>query len=74
MDDLFVVPEEMESGSHTLQVNGVGPDAEVVSVALGISVMETSNNTRLVVTLIGIAMLCALFIPLSLRRRLFERK
>jgi hypothetical protein len=74
IDELFEVPKEMSSGSHTLQVNGVGPDAEVVSVALGISVMETSNNTRLVVTLIGIAMLCALFIPLSLRRRLIVRR
>lgn len=72
IDELFEVPKEMSSGSHTLQVNGVGPNAEVVSVALGISVMETSNNTRLVVTLIGIAMLCALFIPLSLRRRFFR--
>jgi hypothetical protein len=71
IDELFEVPKEMSSGSHTLQVNSVGPDAEVVSVALGISVLETSNNTRLVVALIGIAMLCALFIPLSLRRRFF---
>jgi hypothetical protein len=74
MDDLFAVPKELESGSHTLQVNGVGPDAEVVSVAMGISVMETSNNTRLVVILIGLAMLCALFIPLSFRRRLFGNR
>ncbi|CAB4572170.1 unannotated protein [freshwater metagenome] len=69
INELFPVPEELESGSHTLQVNGVGPDAEVISVALGILVMETSDNTRLVVTLIGFAMLCALFVPLSFRRR-----
>jgi hypothetical protein len=69
VDGEFSIPAEIEAGSHTLQVNGVGPDSEVVSVALGIAVMEKTDNTRIVLGLIGAAILVAMFIPLGFRRR-----
>jgi hypothetical protein len=74
VDEMFPVPKEIKPGSHTLQVNGVGPNAEVVSISMGIAVMEKHSNTRLVVGLISLSVLLAMFIPLSFRRRLFVRR
>jgi hypothetical protein len=74
VDEMFPIPKEIEPGSHTLQVNGVGPNAEVVSISMGIAVMEKHSNTRLVVGLIIMSVLLAMFIPLSFRRRFFARR
>jgi hypothetical protein len=73
VDEMFPVPKEIKPGSHTLQVNGVGPNAEVVSISMGIAVMEKHSNTRLVGGLISLSVLLAMFIPLSFRRRFLVR-
>ena len=73
VDALFEVPKELEQGGHTLQVNGVGPNSEVVSLSLGLEVFEREDNTVLTATVIVLAILGAMFIPLQRRRRLVRR-
>jgi hypothetical protein len=68
IDELFTIPKKLEAGGHTLQVNGVGPEAEVVSLSMGIELQETENNTMVLLILIAFAMGIALFIPLRMRR------
>lgn len=65
------LPSAAELGSHTLQVNGVGPGGEVVSVSLGIKVEKKQSNTVAAVTAISAAILLALLggRPIFSRRR-----
>ncbi len=65
------VPEEVEIGEHTLQINGVGPDKELVSLSMGIEVLERESNVRLLVLVMSAAILLALLggRPLFARRR-----
>lgn len=66
-----LLPKNVETGSHTMQVNSVGPGGEVVSVSLGITVDKKNSNTAAAVTAISIAILLALLggRPIFKRRR-----
>ena len=54
------VPKDVEAGEHTLVIEGVGPDAEVVAVSIGFKVVERSDNTMAAVLAVSIAILLAL--------------
>ena len=69
VDEEFPIPKSIAAGGHTLQVNGVGEGSEVVSVAMGIELLEKQDLTALTVSVIVLAILGALFIPLRRRRR-----
>ena len=68
---LVTLPTAAEIGSHTLQVNGVGPGGEVVSVSMGIKVEKKQSNTAAAITAISAAILLALLggRPIFTRRR-----
>jgi hypothetical protein len=68
---IVAVPKDAEYGEHTLQVNGVGPDGEMVSLSLGFEVLERTDNTWVVVVSLGAAVLLALLggRPIFSRRR-----
>lgn len=65
------LPGIAEIGSHTLQVNGVGPGGEVVSVSMGIKVEKKQSNTAAAILAISAAILLALLggRPIFTRRR-----
>lgn len=69
--DTLLVPGDVEDGEHTLQINGVGPGDEVVSVSLGFEVMERQSNTRVTFAVIMLAIALALLggRPIFKRRR-----
>ena len=71
VNELVLVPNDVETGEHTLQVNGVGPGDEVISVSMGFEVMERQSNTRLAVLVISLAIALALLggRPIFKRRR-----
>ena len=60
VSDVVTLPKDAKVGGHTLQVNGVGPNAEVVSVSLGIKVVAKDSNTAAAVIAISLAILLAL--------------
>jgi hypothetical protein len=66
-----LVPKDAEFGEHTIQVNGVGPGGEMVSVSMGFEVLERTDNTWMVVLSLGAAVLLALLggRPIFIRRR-----
>jgi hypothetical protein len=68
---IVAVPKDAEYGEHTLQVNGVGPDGEMVSLSMGFEVLERTDNTWVVVVSLGAAVLLALLggRPIFSRRR-----
>ena len=68
---LVKVPKNVDAGEHTLVVEGVGPDAEVVAVSIGFKVVERSDNTMAAVLAVSIAILLALLggRPIWRRRR-----
>lgn len=68
---LIALPTDTEYGDHTLQVVGVGPDGEIVSVSLGFEVLERTSNTVIVMLSLGAAVLLALLggRPIFTRRR-----
>jgi hypothetical protein len=61
VSEVVSVPNKAESGTHTLVVEGVGPNAEVVAVSVGFKVLERSSNTVpaliAIVLAIGLALL-----------------
>ncbi|CAB4663949.1 unannotated protein [freshwater metagenome] len=65
------MPKDVSYGDHTLQIVGVGPDGEIVSVSLGFEVLERTSNTFIVVLSLGAAVLLALLggRPIFTRRR-----
>ncbi len=67
----ITVPEDVEIGEHSLQINGVGSSNEIVSVSMGFEVMERESNVRLVILVMSAAILLALLggRPLFTRRR-----
>ncbi len=69
--DIVQIPEDAESGDHTLVIEGVGEGDEVVAVSLGFTVLERSDNTWAAITAITVAMLLALLggRPVWRRRR-----
>jgi flagella basal body P-ring formation protein FlgA len=69
--DSLLVPSDVEAGEHTLQMNGVGPGDEVVSISMGFEVMERQSNTRIAVIVIMFAIALALLggRPIFARRR-----
>jgi hypothetical protein len=71
VSDTLLVPGDVEAGNHTLQVNGVGPGDEVVSVSMGFEVIERESNTRMTVLVIMLAIALALLggRPIFKRRR-----
>jgi len=71
INEKVLVPNDVEAGEHTLQINGVGPNAEVISVSMGFEVMERQSNTRLAVLVIMAAIALALLggRPIFKRRR-----
>ena len=71
-----VTPDDIESGQHTLQLNGVGPEGEVVSISFGFTVLSREDNTLVAILAISAAVLLALLggRPIWRRRnRLSER-
>jgi hypothetical protein len=71
VSQVVTMPKDVEHGDHTLQVVGVGPDGEIVSVSLGFEVLERTSNTFIVVLSLGAAVLLALLggRPIFVRRR-----
>ncbi len=71
MTRTVVIPEDAETGEHTLQINGVGNGSEVVSVSMGFEVIERDDNTRVAVIVILLAVALALLggRPIFRRRR-----
>ncbi len=71
VNQTVLVPNDVEAGEHTLQINGVGPGDEVISVSMGFEVMERQSNTRLAVLVIMVAIALALLggRPIFKRRR-----
>lgn len=69
--DIVTIPNKAESGEHTLVIEGVGPNAEVVAVSIGFKVLERSNNTWAAVVAIVLAIGLALLSgrPILRRRR-----
>ena len=67
----LLVPKDVEPGEHTIQVNGVGPGGEMVSVSVGFDVLERTDNTWVVVVSLSAAVLLALLggRPIFTRRR-----
>ena len=65
------VPRSAEFGEHTLQVNGVGPEGEVITTSLGFEVLERDSNTGITVLALTLAILLALLggRPIVTRRR-----
>jgi hypothetical protein len=69
VDEVVAVPNKAESGSHTLVVEGVGPNDEVVSVSVGFKILERSNNTVAAVVAIILAIGLALLSGRPILRR-----
>ena len=71
VNQMVVIPKDAKPGEHTLQVNGVGPGDEVISVSMGFEVMERQSNTRIAVLVITLAIALALLggRPIFKRRR-----
>ena len=69
--DSVRVPADVDQGEHTLQVNGVGPGGEIVSLSMGFEVVDREDNTAVVVTAMTAAILLALLggRPIFVRRR-----
>jgi len=65
------IPKDAPHGGHTLQFNGVGPGGEIVSMSMGFEVLERENDTWLVVSALGLAVLLALLggRPIFVNRR-----
>ena len=68
---IVTVPKDAEAGEHTLVVEGVGMNSEVVSISIGFKVVERSDNTMAAVLSVSIAVLLALLggRPIWRRRR-----
>jgi hypothetical protein len=66
-------PDDVEYGQHTLQLNGVGPDGEVVSVSLGFTVLSREDNTLVAILAISAAVLLALLGGRPIWRRRTQR-
>jgi len=60
VSQFVVLPGGAAVGSHTLQVNAVGPGGELVSVSIGIRVEKKQSNTAMAILAISIAILLAL--------------
>ncbi len=71
VNDTVIIPKDAEAGEHTLQVNGVGPGDEVISVSMGFEIVERESNTRIAVLVITLAVALALLggRPIFRRRR-----
>ena len=54
------IPKDAKAQSHTLQVNGVGPKGEVVTVSMGFDILKRQDNTRWAVIAISLGILLAL--------------
>ena len=65
------IPKTVDFGNHTVQVNGVGPNSEVVSMSMGIEILARESNTRVVLMAMFGAVLLALLSgrPILARRR-----
>ena len=68
-----VTPNDVEYGEHTLQLNGVGPDGEVVSISLGFTVLSREDNTLVAILAISAAVLLALLGGRPVWRRRTQR-
>ena len=71
--DLVTVPDKAETGEHTLVVEGVGLNAEVVAVSVGFKVVERSSNTVAAVAAIILAIGLALLSGRPILRRRKQR-
>lgn len=71
IDAKFRIPEVLEPGRHTLQVNGVDSSNRVVSVSAPVDVAgeSTSPLGRAVLIVIVLALIIAVVLPAGLRRR-----
>jgi hypothetical protein len=76
---VFEVPEDIEVGDHTVQINGVSPDGELRTVNSAIQVVETADapssgsiTTAVVIVVIAVlvGLLLAVFLLLLRRRRI----
>jgi hypothetical protein len=68
-----ITPDDVEYGQHTLQLNGVGPDGEVVSISLGFTVLSREDNTLVAILAISAAVLLALLGGRPIWRRRTQR-
>lgn len=66
---VVIVPADVNIGNHTLVVEGVGPEAEVIVVSMGFKVLERTNNNVPAVLAITLAILLALLAGRPLWRR-----
>lgn len=68
---MVAIPDNVEVGDHTLQVNGVGAGGEMVSMSLGFEVLNRESNVFMTVLAISLAVLLALLggRPIFTRRR-----
>ena len=71
VNQTVVVPKDVETGEHTMQFNGVGPNNEVVSISMGFEVLDRQDNTRVAVIVLMFAIALALLggRPIFQRRR-----
>jgi uncharacterized repeat protein (TIGR02543 family) len=71
----LTIPSDVNFGDHTIQVNGVGPDGEMVSLSVGFEVLERTSNTWVVVLSLSTAVVLALIggRPIFRRRREHRR-
>jgi uncharacterized repeat protein (TIGR02543 family) len=69
----MTIPPDVDFGDHTIQVNGVGPDGEMVSLSMGFEVLERTSNTWVVVLSLSFAVVLALLGGRPIFRRKRER-
>lgn len=71
IDAKFRVPEVLEPGRHTLQVNGLDASNKIVSVSAAVDVTGEGSSPlgRAVLIVIALALIVAVALPTTLRRR-----
>jgi len=69
--ETVAVPADAEFGDHTVQLNGVGPGGEMVSMSMGFKVLERTSTTGIVIVSMTAAILLALLggRPIFVNRR-----
>ena len=67
----LAMPHDAEFGGHTVQINGVGPNNEIVTTQLGIEVLKKKRSTTTMVLVLLAAMALAMLSgrPVLSRRR-----
>jgi hypothetical protein len=71
VDTVAPIPSSVSGGRHTLQLNGIDENNKLVSVSTPINVKSEGTSTigRVVIAVIVLALLVAIALPASIRRR-----